>query len=151
MSFSTSYVKRSSTTDKIKKEISEKARQLEKQKEELGELNTFKNKLFSIISHDLKSPMYALRNLFQNMHQYDLPAEEMKEMVPDVLKDLNYTTSLMENLLQWAKSQMQADVIYPQDINVGHLITDVSNLLRLQLEAKKIYTQVSIKDPYFKE
>ncbi|RYZ29051.1 MAG: hypothetical protein EOO10_07545, partial [Chitinophagaceae bacterium] len=69
-------------------EISAKAVQLEKQKEELAELNAFKNKLFSIISHDLKSPMYALRNLFQNMHHYNLPADEIKEMVPDVLKDL---------------------------------------------------------------
>lgn len=135
--------------EKQKAEITEKAKLLEKQKEELASLNTFKNKLFSIISHDLKSPMYALRNLFQNMHQFNMPAEEVKEMVPDVLKDLNYTTSLMENLLQWAKSQMQADIIYPQDIHIGHLIQDVANLLRLQLEAKKIYTQVLIKDDVF--
>lgn len=135
--------------EKQKEIISEKARQLEKQKEELADLNTFKNKLFSIISHDLKSPMYALRNLFQNMHQYDLPAQEVKEMVPDVLKDLNYTTSLMENLLHWAKSQMQADVVYPQDINIGRLVEDVSNLLRLQLEAKNIYTQVLVKEDVF--
>ena len=132
-----------------KEEISAKAQQLEKQKEELAELNAFKTKLFSIISHDLKSPMYALRNLFQNMHQYDLPAEDVKEMVPDVLKDLNYTTSLMENLLQWAKSQMQADVVHPQDINIGDLVNDVAKLLRLQLEAKKIYTQVLVKDDVF--
>ena len=135
--------------ERQKEEIGVKAMLLEKQKEELAQLNTFKNKLFSIISHDLRSPMYALRNLFQNMHQYNLPAEEIKEMVPDVLKDLNYTTSLMENLLQWAKSQMQADTVYPQDIHIGHLIEDVANLLRLQLEAKKIYTQVLIKDDVF--
>ena len=135
--------------EKQKEEISAKARQLEKQKEELAGLNAFKNKLFSIISHDLKSPMYALRNLFQNMHQYNLPAEDVKEMVPDVLKDLNYTTSLMENLLQWAKSQMQADVVYPQDINIGLLVNDVAKLLRLQLEAKKIYTQVLVQEDVF--
>jgi signal transduction histidine kinase len=132
-----------------KEEISAKAKQLEKQKEELADLNVFKNKLFSIIAHDLKSPMYALRNLFQNMHQYDLPAEKVKGMVPEVLKDLNYTTSLMENLLQWAKSQMQADVIHPQGINIGHLVKDVANLLRLQLEAKKIGTQVFIENNVF--
>lgn len=135
--------------EKQNEEISEKSRLLEKQKEELSQLNTFKSKLFSIISHDLKSPMYALRNLFQNMHQYNLPAEEVKEMIPDVLKDLNYTTSLMENLLQWAKSQMQADIVHPQDIHIGQLVNDVANLLRLQLEAKKINTQVLIKDDVF--
>jgi signal transduction histidine kinase len=140
---------RNAKIEKQKEEISEKARLLQQQKEELAELNTFKNKLFSIISHDLKSPMYALRNLFQNMHQYNLPAEEVKEMVPDVLKDLNYTTSLMENLLQWAKSQMQADVIHPTNVNISHLVADVASLLRLQLEAKNINTRVLIKDDVF--
>lgn len=135
--------------EKQKEVISNKAQLLEKQKEELADLNMFKNKLFSIISHDLKSPMYALRNLFQNMHQYNLPANDIKGMVPDVLKDLNYTTSLMENLLQWAKSQMQADVVYPQDINMGKLVTDVANLLRLQLEAKNISSEILIKNDEF--
>lgn len=131
------------------KHLADKNVEIEKQKEELAGLNAFKNKLFSIISHDLKSPMYALRNLFQNMHRYDMPAQDVKEMVPDVLKDLNYTTGLMENLLQWAKSQMQADAVYPQDINIGYLINDVAKLLRLQLDAKKIYTQVAVADDVF--
>ena len=135
--------------EKQKEIISEKANLLEKQKEELAGLNTFKTKLFSIISHDLKTPMYALRNLFQQMHQYDLPAEEVKEMVPDVLKDLNYTTSLMENLLQWAKSQMQSNAVCLQQVNMGYLIKDVTNLLRLQTEAKKIALHVATGDDVF--
>lgn len=121
-----------------KEVISEKAVLLQKQKEELADVNAFKNKLFSIISHDLKSPLYALRNLFRNVHQYNMPAEDIKEMVPDVLNDLNYTTSLMENLLQWAKSQMQADAVHAQDLNLTDLAADVVKLLRLQMEAKNI-------------
>ena len=46
-----------------KEVIAEKARLLEIQTNELKELNTLKTKLFSVISHDLRSPMYALRNL----------------------------------------------------------------------------------------
>ncbi|MDQ6610167.1 MAG: HAMP domain-containing histidine kinase, partial [Bacteroidota bacterium] len=135
--------------EKQKEEISDKASLLERQKEELAVLNSFKNKLFSIISHDLKSPLYALRNLFQNMQQFNLPADEIKEMIPDVLIDLNYTTSLMENLLQWAKSQMQADVVNAQLVNVAHIITGVVNLLRLQADAKKIsFEQVSNEDVF---
>ena len=48
---------------------------LQKQTEELTQLNAFKNRLFSIIAHDLKSPIYALRNLFRNMPQFDMPAD----------------------------------------------------------------------------
>jgi signal transduction histidine kinase len=132
---------------KQKEVIDQKAQLLEIQKSELGELNSLKNKLFSIIAHDLKSPMYAVRNLFRNMHQYDLPAEEVKEMVPDVLNDMNYTISLMENLLQWAKCQMQADAVRPEKINISILIEDVLKLLHLQGEAKKIRMESKCEEP----
>jgi two-component system, sensor histidine kinase and response regulator len=107
------------------------------------QLNAFKSRLFSIIAHDLKSPIYALRNLFRNMQQYDLPAQEIKDMVPEVVTELTYTTSLMENLLQWARSQMRADSVKPQVIDVSGLIEEVTRLLRLQAEAKEISVNLS--------
>lgn len=121
-----------------KEKIAVNGRLLERQTEELTELNALKNKLFSVIAHDLKAPMYALRNLFRNMQQYDLPASEIKGMVPEVVNDLNYTTSLMENLLQWARSQMQSDAVKPQLIDISGQMDEVAKLLRLQAEAKKI-------------
>jgi len=111
---------------------------LEKQTIELTELNTLKTKLFSVISHDLKAPMYALRNLFTNVQEKNVSPAELKEMIPNVVNDLNYAVGLMDNLLQWARSQMQADVVYPQKVDIGKLIKDVVKLLRLQADAKQI-------------
>ena len=121
-----------------KKEIVHKAQLLEEQTAALDEHNKVKDKLFSIISHDLKSPMYALQNVFSNAQKFNMPAEEIKSMLPDVVNDLNYTTALMENLLQWAKWQMQSNSIYPQTINVNKLVTETVQLLHLQAETKKI-------------
>jgi len=128
---------------KQKEEIAANGKLLEQQTEELMQLNAFKSRLFSIIAHDLKSPIYALRNLFRNMQQYDLPAEEIKGMVPEVVTELTYTTSLMENLLQWARSQMRADSIKPVVIDLSGLIEEVTRLLRLQAEAKDITVTLS--------
>ncbi|MFL5809919.1 MAG: sensor histidine kinase [Flavisolibacter sp.] len=129
---------------KQKEVIFEKAKMLQEQKRELTELNSLKTKLFTVIAHDLKSPMYALRNLFRNMHQQNMPAEDMKALVPEVLMDLNYTIGLMENLLQWSKTQMQSNSIRPEELDISQLITDVSHLLRLQAEAKQIYVNCKI-------
>lgn len=134
---------------KQNKVIAEKANLLKKQAAELGELNTLKSKLFSVISHDLKAPMYALRNLFNDSEKYNLPAESLKKMLPEVVKDLNYTVGLMENLLQWAKSQMQAQAISTGTVDVSNLIKEVLQLLRLQAEAKKIYIEPKIDTPVF--
>lgn len=124
--------------EKQKIEIAEKADLLNIQTAELVELNSLRNRLFTVIAHDLKSPMYALRNLFRNVHQYNLPGEEVKKMIPDVVNDLNYTTSLMENLLEWVKSQMNDNSLKLEKIDLSKQIDEVVHLLRLQAEAKQI-------------
>lgn len=124
--------------EKKNKIISEKASQLEKQTVQLTDINTFQTKLFSIISHDLRAPVYALRDLFKNAAEKKLSTNELEELIPDVATDLNYTAELMENLLQWAKSQMQTSSMLPQKLDLNILVKDITQLLRLQAEAKKV-------------
>jgi signal transduction histidine kinase len=132
---------------KQKEEIAQNEHLLKQQTEELLLLNSFKGRLFSIIAHDLKAPIYALRNLFRNMQQYDMPAQDIKSMVPEIVTELTYTTSLMENLLVWARSQMRADSVKPQAIDLAGMIEEVSRLLRLQSDAKHIRVTVSGDNP----
>jgi signal transduction histidine kinase len=126
--------------------IKENASLLEKQTQELTELNALKNKLFSIISHDLKAPMYAMRNFFGEVQQKNMPVRELKKMIPGVVSDLTYTTSLMDNLLQWAKAQMQSHAVYPQRVDVGKSIEETLNLLRRQSENKQIVIESDSKE-----
>lgn len=121
-----------------RRELSGNADLLNKQAMELRELNALKNKLFSVIAHDLKSPMYALRNLFVNIQQHDLPATEVKRMVPEIMNDLNYTTSLMENLLQWARCQMHSLNVVLEPVNIASVCDEVVHLLTSQAALKKI-------------
>jgi signal transduction histidine kinase len=142
----------SNTNEEIQKQrlqLQQKANQLEEQTSQLAGLNAVKNRLFSIVSHDLKTPIYGLRNLFKAMHESDLPASEIKLYVPEILNDLNYTTGLMENLLQWAKSQMEGTSVNRQLIEVSDLINDVKRMLRLQAENKKIYLNAKADKPVY--
>ena len=132
-----------------KADLTGKAMLLEEQTTQLTELNSLKNKLFSVIAHDLKAPLYALRNLFRNVQQYDLPGDEIKMMIPEVLNELSYTTGLMENLLQWAKSQMQAEAVKPQLLDIARIAHEVLQLLRLQAEAKHVYITSKIDQPVY--
>jgi signal transduction histidine kinase len=130
-------------------EIAEKAGLLKSQAAELTELNSLRNKLLSVIAHDLKAPMYALRNLFNDSQKYDVPGNELKKMLPEVVKDLNYTVGLMENLLQWAKSQMHAEATKTGTVDINKSITEVLQILRLQAEAKKICIDNKVTEPVF--
>jgi len=120
-------------------QLQENASQLEQQAAELAELNAVKSKLFSIISHDLKAPLYALRNLFREVHQKNMTATELKKTVPDILNDLNYTVGLMDNLLQWSKAQMESNSVHPQPINIQESINETMQLLHLQAKSKNIH------------
>ena len=91
--------------------------------------------------------MYALRNLFRNVEQKKMAAEDLKKMMPDVVNDLNYTINLMENLLQWAKTQMEADKVKTETVDVSLMIKEAMQLLRLQAEAKQIYIEHIIGNP----
>jgi two-component system sensor histidine kinase/response regulator len=127
------------------KALQEKNEKIERQKAEieqkameLSELNLLKNKLFSVISHDMKTPMYALRNLFRSMQKMDMSGKEIKSIIPDVVIDLNYTTGLMENLLHWVKSQMNAASISPGELNMLDITDEAINVHHLQASTKKI-------------
>jgi two-component system, sensor histidine kinase and response regulator len=130
-----------------RQQIGEKAVLLETQTKELAELNQVKNKMFSVIAHDLKTPMYALRNLFVNMQQQDMSAKEIKDLVPGIINEMNFATSLMENLLVWARDQMKNASAKPEQLNVAPMITDVFKLLRLQAANKKIEMISDVKSP----
>ncbi|MCM5530544.1 sensor histidine kinase KdpD [Parasegetibacter sp. NRK P23] len=119
-------------------EIREKADRLEVQTQELAELNKLKNKLFSIVSHDLRNPVYALRNYFTMARQYDFSGEDVKKALPDIVNDLNYTTNLLENLLTWSKAQITASEIHPSRVDVKEMTEQVLMLMRLQAENKRI-------------
>ena len=129
--------------------LDEKAALLEAQKEQLTILDSLKNRLFSIISHDLKTPIYSLRNLFKNVQQYNLSGDEIKILVPDIVNDLDYTTSLMENLLLWAKSQMQGNTINPQLLDIAGMVKETQHLLRLQAESKQVYINAKIDNSIY--
>jgi signal transduction histidine kinase len=132
-----------------KQEIQEKAELLEKQTHDLKELDQLKTRLFSIISHDLRTPLYALRNLFRNIEKHDVPGDEIKMMIPGIVTDLNFTTGLMENLLQWAKSQMHVNSMKPELLDISKMIKDVFQLLRLQAAAKQIYLDAMVDTPIY--
>lgn len=134
---------------KQEQELVEKAALLEKQADRLNESIAIKNKLFSVIAHDLKTPMYALRTLFQNIKQFKMPAKEIREMLPDIVNDLNYTTGLMDNLLHWAKNQMQENTVRGQVLDLSLITNDVIHLLRLQANTKNIRIINKIGEPVY--
>ncbi|HEY0896690.1 MAG TPA: histidine kinase N-terminal 7TM domain-containing protein, partial [Sphingobacteriaceae bacterium] len=95
--------------------------------EKLESLNKLKDKLFSVISHDLRSPLISLMDLLSMTNEGMISDDELKEFLPQLQKNVGYTSSLLENLLQWSKSQLQNERVRPAvlDMNkISHLMID---------------------------
>jgi len=107
---------------------------------ELKELNSTKDKFFSIIGHDLKGPLNSLTafsNLILN-HAGSLSEEEMKKIAKDLNKSLKTLYELLENLLTWARSQTNQITLNPEILNIQKLFEENISLLSKTATNKEI-------------
>ncbi|NUM72542.1 MAG: hypothetical protein HUU43_17000, partial [Ignavibacteriaceae bacterium] len=99
--------------------------------EQLKESNLTKNKLFSVISHDLKNPFVALLGISELLLEDfdDLNDDEKKEFIKKINNSGRITFSLVENLLNWARSQTNRISINSSHFNLRSLYDEESAIL----------------------
>jgi signal transduction histidine kinase len=89
----------------------------------LHELNQLKDRLFSIISHDLRTPLLSLMDILSMTNDGMVTDEEFKSFLPTLSKNIGYTSGLVENLLQWSKSQLEGTAINAVHFDIKDNIT----------------------------
>ncbi len=88
-------------------EILKQKTNIDDQAEKLNDLNVLKDRLISILAHDLRAPLSTLRGLFDLLQDDSISHHELLEMIPGVLKKLEYTSDFLDTLLFWINSQME--------------------------------------------
>jgi ligand-binding sensor domain-containing protein/signal transduction histidine kinase len=117
-----------SLVEEKNQEISRQKEELEAQAEKLQESNMIKNKLFSIIAHDLRSPLIELGSLVSLYNLHAMTEEEIKGFFPKVQKSLEYTNGMLNNVLHWARSQMEGINVKPEPIDMSALTAEKVSL-----------------------
>ena len=108
------------------------------QKEELERLNNIKTKLFAIIAHDLRGPLGSLQSLLYLLREHDLSEKETNELTANLEKNMLENSSMMDNLLGWAQSQMNGLSVNKRAFDLLLAVQSVLDQFRLQLETKEI-------------
>lgn len=111
---------------------------LRNKKEELKRLNTLKDKVFSVISHDLRTPVASIILLLQAMETDDFTEAEFKDLLPELRENMEETGELLTNLLAWARSQMQQTEYNATAVSLADLTRQTLRFLNRHGEAKKI-------------
>lgn len=124
---------------------------LEESKEQLSQLNSVKDKLFSIISHDLRNPLATMQSFLKliTKHHEKLNEEEKKKMIKEAQDSLDYLNELLYNVLQWSKSQMQLLAFNPEKLKAKTALEKNIRLLYLQAHMKQVQIEQSISEAHF--
>ncbi|HSN50647.1 MAG TPA: HAMP domain-containing sensor histidine kinase, partial [Bacteroidales bacterium] len=121
---------------------------IKQQNFELQESNATKDKLFSIVAHDLKNPFTVILSLSETLSESfkDLEQDELEECLKKMHNSAKKVYELLANLLTWSRSQTGKIQFNPIELNLYLLVQEITELLRNQYELKGIKLNVAI-DP----
>jgi signal transduction histidine kinase len=114
---------------KINKLLVDHQKEIKRRNDELEQLNQVKDKFFSIISHDLRSPLNSLSAILKLIEEKNITQEEFIKLSGELKVQFNHTRSLINNLLDWALLQMDKLKIQTEKIELAHFIDDNIKLL----------------------
>lgn len=98
---------------------------LVKKAEELERTNETKNKLFSVVAHDLRAPLSSIQNYLELLTEYKLSEEEKQGMEHDLLEKTKNTGQMLSNLLSWTMNQMEGVSVNLEELNLSETLKTV--------------------------
>jgi two-component system, sensor histidine kinase and response regulator len=122
-------------------EIQGQKQEIEAQAARLQELNHTKDKIFGIIGHDLRSPISSLDMLLTILISQILSIEEFMAISGELKSSVEHLNFTLNNLLQWAKTQMEGLHTEPKRFDMARLVNENFNFLNQTAQDKNIAMQ----------
>ncbi len=121
-------------------QLSNALQKLSESETESQNLNRSKDRIFSVVAHDLRNPVAAIMGFSELLHDnFDqFKPDTQKEYVLQILQGTQRIQGLLENLLIWARSQMKAVKYAPEFIRVTKVVEDCVKELKPNFDHKKV-------------
>lgn len=124
--------------ERIKTKLLGQNENFQAQIENLEEINKVKDRLFSIVSHDLKDSISSIKAFIDLLKEDSISKEEFENLVPELSENADNASLLLFNLLNWSKSQMQNLEPKPELFNVQEVFETKMALVEQKVEQKNI-------------
>jgi two-component system, sensor histidine kinase and response regulator len=115
-----------------------KNREIQAQAQQLGNLNVTKDKLLSIISHDVRGPLASLRGLINIIFTGGLTHQEFVDHSLKIRRNLDTVQEDLDNLLYWAQSQLNGIQSKHEELNVRAIVNDKIRLFTDAADRKEL-------------
>ncbi|TLP79618.1 tetratricopeptide repeat-containing sensor histidine kinase [Maribacter sp. ACAM166] len=133
----------------LNKKLENQAIILTKNQKTLSQINSNQDRLFSIVGHDLRGPIIALKELLKLYLEDPEGKDYFEKFAPQVDNDLEHVLFTMDNLLHWGKTQMTGNVINKERITIKQELEIILQLFRNEIEKKSILVKNQLKDNHF--
>lgn len=138
-------VSRNARTRKIANQLlEEKNEEIAKQNAELVAVNNTKDKLFSIVGHDLRSPVTSLKSLLSMVSKNEVSPEEFRMIAPKLNRQVIGINETLENILHWSKSQLQGWTQNVDTCNLHDLVGKTKELFQVVADEKNITVENNV-------
>lgn len=105
-----------------------------------------KDKLFSVVAHDLGGPLNSLKGLMELFKEKKIPEQEMRGVMSEFRVYVDASSELVENLLSWAASQMKGARVRPVLLSVDELVESTIALYRSPAREKEVLLSTDLPD-----
>ncbi|MCB1156712.1 MAG: hybrid sensor histidine kinase/response regulator [Leptospiraceae bacterium] len=122
------------------------ALELELKNNELEKINKSKDKIFAIISHDLRSPIGSIKNLITLLQTEDVSKEEFIHLSGKLKNSIESIHFTLENLLQWAQSQMKGITTIKKPFFLNPIILKVFDFFKETARVKNIKISIEVNE-----
>ena len=126
--------------------LEEKNREINRQRDELEKLNHVKDRLFSIISHDLRNPLVTLRSYLSLTDTPNISDERKQEFKTQTLQAVAQTSDMLDNLLAWANMQIKDSAVPIRPVDLTDCVLDVEHNVNAQAMQKQISIHKQLED-----
>jgi signal transduction histidine kinase len=116
----------------------------------LKEMNTSKDRLFSLISHDLRAPFNSLLGFAEILRsEFDnLTHRDIKEYINVINDSSNILFEMTNNLLHYSRLQLNKYDYIPKKVLLKEIINEAIETLKFRIQKKKIYIKIELKESY---
>ena len=137
--------------NEILEKLQDANEKLQFQADKLAESNATKDKLFSIIAHDLKGPFTSILGYSDMLlNEYDdFSEKERKDIIADIDNAVNSTFKLLNNILTWSMSQLNAIEINKEKLQLSEIVNESIEPYLNKAELKEISVSNAVDDDVY--
>ncbi len=129
LTFSYVYYEQVKKLSLLNKQLESQNIEIATQSEKLAQINLIKDRVISVMSHDMRGPISSLYSIIELYNSKQISQEELESLFPQLSKSVNSVSILLDNILGWVKSQMaEGDELNLAEVNPHQIVDEIEKV-----------------------